>query len=356
MGPRRPRGRRRDLRGRAAGTLTGAGPADTRLRVAVVGAGALGQLVGALLAHDGRAAPTIVSRRPEAVEAIRYRGIEVRRLATGDPPLHARPAVVAAADAPSAAFDVVLLLNKSYDTGWAIGLARTLAAADGVVVALQNGLSSAERVERADPRGVAGVIYQGAEYVGPGVVDHTVAGALVAAPPPARAARAAALLGRLDSPALPVRVVADRDAMLWEKAVGAVSNAVSGALFLPVRAITRSASAWEVLERARAEVLAVAAARGVRVDLEVLRSRFAGRPVARDNPGSTYQSLRSGRGTEIGDFIGEIEACGAERGVPTPVLATLRLLVRAREELSASVPAHPVTSEDAPDGSNRPNA
>ncbi|MDQ7903790.1 2-dehydropantoate 2-reductase [Phytohabitans sp. ZYX-F-186] len=303
-----------------------------RVRVAVVGAGALGQLVGALLAHDGRTAVTVVSRRPEAVEAIRARGVEVRRLATGEPSLRARPAIVAATAAPASAYDVVLLLHKSYDTGWAVGLGCSLAAPDGAIVALQNGLASADAVEKADPRGVAGVIYQGAAYVGPGVVDHTVLGPLVAAPPPDRAGRVAALLEPLASPALPVRLHPDRDAMLWEKAVNAVSNAVAGALFLPVRAITRSPSAWEVMERARAEVLAVAEALGVRPDRAFLSARFAGRPVARDNLGSTYQSLRGGRPTEIGEYAGEIEALGARLGVPTPVLGALRLLVAAREE------------------------
>ncbi|WP_432843237.1 ketopantoate reductase family protein [Dactylosporangium sp. CA-092794] len=306
---------------------------DTRQRVAVVGAGALGQLVGALLAHAGQVAATIVSRRPEAVAAIRARGVEVRRLVTDEPPLHARPAIVAADEAPAGAFDVVLLLNKSYDTGWAIGLARSIAAPRGAIVALQNGLTSAERVERADPRGVAGVIYTGAAYVGAGIVDHTVHGPLVAAPPPGRAGHVTRLLEALRCPGLPVRIDADRDAMLWEKAVGAMSNAVCGALFLPVREITRSAAAWEVMERARAEVLAVAEACGVRLDRAVLAARFDGRPPARHNLGSTFQSLRSGRDTEIGELVGEVEARAAERGVPTPVLATLRLLVRAREEL-----------------------
>ncbi|BCB83871.1 ketopantoate reductase family protein [Phytohabitans suffuscus] len=307
-----------------------------RVRVAVVGAGALGQLVGALLAHDGRTAVTIVSRRRDAVEAIGSRGVEVRRLVTGEAPLRAHPEVVLAAEAPASAYDVVLLLHKSYDTGWAVALGRSLAAADGAIVALQNGLTTAGEVEKADPRGVAGVIYQGAAYVAAGTVDHTVAGPIVVAPPPGRAARVAALLAPLRSPALPIRIDGDRDAMVWEKAVGAVSNAVAGALFLPVRAITRSQHAWEVMERARAEVLAVAEALGVRPDQERLRARFAGRPVARDNLGSTYQSLRGGRPTEIGEFAGEIEALGARLGVPTPVLSTLRLLVAAREELSGN--------------------
>ena len=306
-----------------------------RVAVAVVGAGALGQLVGALLAHDGRTAVTIVSRRRDAVEAIRAGGVEVRRLATGEPPLRARPEIVLADQAPESAYDVVLLLHKSYDTGWAVALGRSLAAPDGAIVALQNGLTSAAEVEKADPRGVAGVIYQGAAYVAAGTVDHTVLGPLVAAPPPERAERVTALLEPLRSAALPVRIDADRDAMLWEKAVGAVSNAVAGALFLPVRSITRSEAAWEVMERARAEVLAVAEAHGVRPDLAVLRARFAGRPAARTNLGSTYQSLRGGRPTEIGEFVGEIEALAARAGVPTPVLSTLRLLVATREELAS---------------------
>lgn len=305
-------------------------PERGSVRVAIVGAGALGQLVGAVVDSQTTATVTLLSRRADAVAAIRAGGVTVRLLATGGGELQAWPAAELADEVPSASFDVVLLLNKTQDIDWATAVGRRVAAPDGAIVALQNGLTCADAVEAADARGVAGTINTGANYVGPGSVEHTVLGPLRAAPSPERVDRVATLIKSLESELLPVAIVPDRDAMLWEKMVGAVSNAVSGALLLPVSSISRSASAWELLDRARAEVLDVAQAAGVQLDRAAIEAKFAARVPSPHNPGSTYQSLISGRPSE--DLFGAVEEIALRNDVRTPVIGALRLLQAAREE------------------------
>jgi 2-dehydropantoate 2-reductase len=303
------------------------------VRVAVIGAGAVGQLVAALAAGTARADVTLISRRPEVVDEIRAEGLRILD-ARGATELRSEVRVAVPEEAATTGpYDLVLLLTKCYDVDWAITVGRRLAAADGAVVALQNGLASAAKLERADPRGVAGVIYQGARYVGPGVVERTARGPLQMAPNAAMRARVAELADQISSTDLPVQLCDNRDAMLWEKLVGAVSNSVSGALLLPVCDLSRSASAWQVMERARAEILDIATARGVGLDRSRIVAQFAPRPVVQANLGSTYQSLVSGRQSEVPEISGEVEALGIEARVATPVNSALRLLVLAREEL-----------------------
>jgi 2-dehydropantoate 2-reductase len=303
------------------------------VRVAVIGAGAVGQLVAALAAGTARADVTLISRRPEVVDAIRAEGLRILEPQRATQLRREVRVAVPQEAATTGPFDLVLLLTKCYDVDWAIALGRRLAAADGAIVALQNGLGSAAKLERADPRGVAGVIYQGARYIGPGVVEHTARGPLQMAPNAAMRARVAELANQIGSADLPVELCGNREAMLWEKLVGAVSNSVSGALLLPVCDISRSASAWQVMERARAEIFDIAAVRGIDLDRSRIVARFALRPVVQDNLGSTYQSLMSGRQSEVSEISGEIEAMGIEAHVATPVNSALRLLVLTREEL-----------------------
>jgi 2-dehydropantoate 2-reductase len=134
---------------------------------------------------------------------------------------------------------------------------------------------------------------------------------------------------------LPISIVSDRDAMIWEKLVGAITNCVSGALLQPVSAVVQSESAWEIMERAREEIFAVASAIGVAVDREGLEHALAPRPrTRRGTPGSTFQSLSTGRPTEIDDISGAVVEVAARVGLSVPYNEVLALLVRAREELA----------------------
>ena len=297
-----------------------------RLRVAVVGAGALGTLFGALL--DA----TIISRRGEVVEHIDAHGVLVRDF-TGADCVERRFAPSAVTDRTAAGpFDVVLLLNKSFDTPWAVELGMSLVATDGIVVTLQNGLRSAEVVEAVGNRGVAGTTYQGVTYLSPGVVEWTIPGPTLLAPRPHLAEAAHRFVTMASSPALPLAIAPDREAMLWSKLIAAASNSICGALALPVSAVLRTDAAWELLAQARAEGFDVAAALGVKLDRAALEPSLAVRQpkVMERATGSTYQSLASGRDDEVDEIATTICELGRQTGVATPVNDTLRLLLRIR--------------------------
>jgi 2-dehydropantoate 2-reductase len=304
------------------------------LSVAVVGAGALGGLFGVLLAEAGLRI-TVLSRRAEVVDMIRREGIAVRDESTaGASPFTGRveAQLAGAADGP---FDAVVLLNKSFDTEWAMGIADGVVAADGVIVSMQNGLRTVPLVE-AHPRGVVGTTYQGAAYEPDGTVVWSSPGPTLVAPRPRLEAATRRLVDATAGSRLPLTIAPDRDVMVWSKLVAAISNSVSGALLVSVAEALQSDAVWDVLDRARAEAFDVAGALGVRLDRADMEARFAARPkqASRGTLGSTYQSLVSGRVTEVGDISGAIVEAARSVGVATPCNELLDLLVKAREELA----------------------
>ncbi|MBW3665215.1 MAG: 2-dehydropantoate 2-reductase [Actinobacteria bacterium] len=306
--------------------------------VAVVGAGALGCVYAALLERTG-VHVTLVTRRSEVAERIASDGVTVEdHRSPGAETLREYPEVSGPDDVPGAGrFDAVLLLNKADDAPWATNLGLRLVADDGLVVSLQNGLRSAELVESADPRGVAGTTYQGATHLAPGIVAWTGEGPTLLAPRPDAELAAERFASIADQPELPVRIVDDRDVMLWEKLALATANSVSGALMLPVHEMLQAASVRRLMALARAEVYEVAGALDVRLDTDRLESFFGrGAPTTTRTAGSTYQSLVSGRPSEAADISGVIVERAHEARVDVPVNLTLDLLVRARAELLAS--------------------
>lgn len=113
-------------------------PAATR--IAVVGAGAIGGYVGAMLADAGQDV-TFIDAWPEHVEAIRKGGLQISEVSLTDRTigklniLHINDVQCLSVLPP---FDIVLLSVKSYDTAWAMTMIAPYLAHDGYVVSLQN--------------------------------------------------------------------------------------------------------------------------------------------------------------------------------------------------------------------------
>jgi 2-dehydropantoate 2-reductase len=312
--------------------------------VLVAGAGALGSVIGGLLARAG--SPVTLLGRPAHMAAIRARGLDVEGLFGA----HHVHGLTCATDVCELAgpYATVLLTVKAWDTATMATAVAPHLAADGVLVCLQNGLGNIERAAAAvgDARVLGGRVIFGAALPRPGLVRVTVFAdpVLIGSPDPTdrrRVAAAARLASRLDAAGVPARATDAIVADLWGKVLyNAALNPLGALLGLPYGALPEDADTRALMDAVIDEAFAVAVADGVRLawaSAAAYRETFYGRlvPSTAAHRSSMLQDLERGRPTEIEAINGHVVARGAALGMPTPVNATLARLIRARARLGA---------------------
>jgi len=138
-------------------------------RIAILGSGANGSAIGADLVRAGLDV-TLIDQWPAHVEAMRADGVTVKM---PDKTIHTPVDAYHLCDIATFTepFDIVLMLFKAYDTRWAAELIKPHLAADGLLVGVQNGMTTetiSEVVGRERTLGC--VIELASELAGPGVV------------------------------------------------------------------------------------------------------------------------------------------------------------------------------------------
>lgn len=296
------------------------------MRFGVVGAGAVGGYYAARLAHAGFDV-SIVARGAH-LGAIRDRGLWIWS-PLGD--LVVRPR--ASADPREIGpVDVVLYAVKTYDDDTALPLLTPLVGEHTLVVTLQNGVSSAERVAAlvGPGRVLAGPTYIATALRAPGLIEQTgthrrIVFGEVESPGVEPSARVQALAELFRLADIQVEPVADARVPLWEKFIYlAPFAAVTGASRQPAGVVWSTPALRDTLVAAFAETEAVARAEGIPVGGDV-RTRVCAYMDAL--PPSTRSSLlidlQAGKRIELAALAGDVVRRGAHAGVPTPVMATL---------------------------------
>lgn len=299
------------------------------MRIVVVGAGAMGSWVGALLAHAGHDV-TLVARREHA-EAVAARGLVV----SGKTELRVKPkAVDRARDAEVP--DLLILSVKAYDTPRALADAAPLLGQRTRVLSMQNGLGNVEKIaEAVDDRLVfAAVTTHGVTFVEPGHVRHAGVGYFRVGSPANEHAAARELAGLFVDAGLDAEFSEGILGEVWAKVVvNASINPLTAITGLRNGALLELAPLRELMQRVVEEAVDVARAEGAPLpddDLLVRARRVAELTAA--NKSSMLQDVEKGRQTEIDAICGEIVARGMRHGIDTPVNLTLRALVKGIEE------------------------
>ena len=295
------------------------------MKIAVMGAGAVGCYFGGLLARAGH--DVVLVARPAHAEAMQREGLLL------DTQSFRERVRVQASTQPEGVqgAECVLFCVKSTDTESA-GLAMAPHLAKGAtVLSLQNGVDNAERLAAVLQRPVLpAVVYVATAMAGPGHVRHFGRGELVIAPSPTseQLARTFAAAG------IPMQVSDNVAGALWAKLVlNCVYNPLSAITRMPYGEIVNA----QGLDVPRAmndivrECLAVAHASGIALPEGTAEAVL---PLAASMPGqvsSTAQDLARGRHTEIDHLNGFIVRRGEALGIATPANRLLHTLVRLLE-------------------------
>jgi 2-dehydropantoate 2-reductase len=302
--------------------------AAKRLKVAVMGAGAVGCYHGAMLARAGH--EVVLIARPQHVERIARDGLRLQTTRFDE------QVRLAASSEPSAArgADLVLFCVKSGDTEAAGASIKPHLAPDALVLTLQNGVDNADRLRTVLPGTAvaAAVVYVAVEMAGPGHVKHHGRGELVIEPVGSPSVSSEAVAQALIAAGVPTEISTNVRGALWAKLIlNCAYNAVSAIAQLPYGKTVAGAGIQDVMRDVVAECLAVAQAEGVLVASDV-QAAVAG--LAASMPGqlsSTAQDLARGKPTEIDYLNGLIVRRGAALGIATPANRVLWALVKLLE-------------------------
>jgi len=307
-------------------------------RIAVVGAGANGASIGADLTRAGRDV-TLIEQWPAHVEAMRRAGIRINQ------PSGARTTAVRALHVCEVAtlremFDIVFIVVKAYDTRWSCELIAPRVAPDGVVVGLQNGITTDDiaSVVGAE-RSLGAVIEIAANMFKPGVVERQTGPEAtwfnLGSPDGASATHVEPVAAVLRA-AGAVEVTEDINSAKWMKLVGNAAEFLPSAILdLTLVDAMRTPGIRELADAAGREAFAVGLARGHRMvplfgsaDLEqhgaetysvaVLDAILDGWSLP-DTRVALLQDWVKGRRGEGEDINGLVVTEGARLGIATPV-------------------------------------
>jgi 2-dehydropantoate 2-reductase len=293
------------------------------MKIAVMGAGAVGCYYGGMLGRAGHEV-TLIGRQAH-VDAVRNGGLRIETKA-----FDTRVPVRASTRADGVrGARLVLFCVKSSDTESAGRDMAPHLEAGALVLNLQNGVDNAERLQPLLRQRVApAVVYVATEMAGPGHVRHHGRGELVVAPEVA----SAELKDLFGSAGVPLQVSENVAGALWMKLiVNCAYNALSAITQLPYGRLVEGEGIEAVMRDVTDECLALARALGVQVPGD---AHEAVRQIARTMPtqhSSTAQDLARGKRTEIDHLNGYVVRKAWALGIAAPVNRTLHALVKRME-------------------------
>lgn len=284
------------------------GPARS---VAILGAGGVGGLLGALLSRAGHR--VLVLAREESALTLATDGILVRSRQFGD-----FAAAVDVAPYLRDTVDAVLVTVKATVLDEALSRVPAKALGGAAVVPFLNGIEHAATLRRRYPprQVVPATIQVESTRIAPGQIVHGSAFANIEIAGP-DAARVEALAAMFRGAGLSATVAEDETVMLWRKLAFLAPFAALTTRHRAPADVIVTEHADELAAVAR-EVAAVAAAAGCAADAEATIAalgRFA--------PGAKSSMLRdaeAGRPLELDAILGAVLRAADAHGIPTPRL------------------------------------
>ncbi|MEM9632074.1 MAG: ketopantoate reductase family protein [Pseudomonadota bacterium] len=302
------------------------------MRIAILGAGALGSVIGAFLFREGRDV-SLWDVNKDHLQAIRRDGLifdgPAGRECLSIPAMRPEEAL----DTP----DLVILLTKTIHTDAALsGIADHINAGSRILT-LQNGLGNAERMAAHVPadRLFYGCTMMPGRFIAPGHVATQGNGsatfkAYVTEGTPF--ARTAAIDGDSFSLSLSDRT----DQIIWEKAAfNCAMNTCAALTGARVGDFDAHEGILDLLHAIAAEVVAVAHTQNIPASLETVQGQIAHALAEHtEHKPSMLQDLEAGRPTEIGSLCVVVAEKARNMGVAAPLNTALSALVGLKADLA----------------------
>jgi 2-dehydropantoate 2-reductase len=312
------------------------------MRIAVVGAGAIGGYLGARLSAAGE--EVVFIARGANLAAIRTDGMRL----IGEDGAEVRSVGARAVEKPAeaGAQDTVLLTVKAHQVAAIAPELRHLCHADTAIVTMQNGIPwwyfhrhggqyEGTPVRSADPDGsvgrhidpariIGGVVYPAANLIAPGVVqvvegNRFTLGELDGS----TSKRVQAISASLTKAGFKAPVIADIRSEIWLKLWGNLSfNPISALTHATLVDICRFPLSRDLAAQMMREAEAIANKLGVTFRVSIER-RIAGAEKVGAHKTSMLQDVEQARPIEIEALLGSVVELGALTQTPTPHISAV---------------------------------
>jgi 2-dehydropantoate 2-reductase len=304
------------------------------MKIGIVGAGAMGCLIGGYLAEAGEEV-WLVARTKSHIEALSKNGLAMTLKGA------TRTIVVNATRAPAEVgrCDVVIVMTKHHQLRDAVQSASAMIDDETIVVVLQNGIGNVEIVaEFVDDRQILqGVTLLGAVVTGPGAVDVTAIDDTptflwpVSGEPSPLMSQFVDAMGAAGFDTWLSPDVVER---IWKKlCVNAGISTLTAVLGLKVGDLVGEPAARDLIQSLVMEIAAVAAGEGIALDGEAEFARLM--EISRSAAGhfpSILVDVLHGRRTEVGSLSGAVVAKAREQGLDVPRNETIARLLTVIED------------------------
>lgn len=296
------------------------------MKIAIVGAGAMGSLYGALLKEAG-AEVWLLDIWQAHVDAINERGLSVEYKG------QSRIVNIFATTQVEkiGQVDLAIIFVKSTATGAAAQSTAALLGKTGMALTLQNGLGNAEIIAGHIDAGriLAGTTAQGATLLGPGAIRHAGVGATRIglwsgnAPETARP-----VVDLFNAAGIETELMDDIKPLIWNKLLVNVGiNAITALTGIKNGELLDLDASRDLSRMAVEEAVALACSLGIEVMDNAVAHVFEVARATGANRSSMGQDVDHQRLTEIAMINGKVAQMAKEQGIDAPVNVALSALV-----------------------------
>ncbi len=304
------------------------------MRILVIGAGALGGLIGAHLSEAGSDV-TLVEVNKARARLLSEMGIFITQ--DGRDERCVRLEVVSSLEGLTP-YDLIFVAVKTYQTEDAVRAAMPVVGPGTRFLSLQNGIGNTDVMARivGSERVLCGITYHSIQHTGPNRI-HFRAGIkpIQIAPHTGRITPDIEAIGQLLSGAgLPTDVVPSIDSVIWQKLLhNAVVNPVSAVTGLTCREMLADEDLMSFMRDLCGECIDVMRAHGVPIvdEEDPFRPVMGSLKALGKNRPSMWQDLTRGQQTEVDAINGAIVDEGKRLGILAPHNKALVHFIHSRE-------------------------
>ena len=304
------------------------------MRIAVIGAGAMGSIYGGHLALQNEV--YLVDTNPKVVQTINEQGIRLEE--NGEDHIYRPKAVTDTSALPE--MDLIILFVKALFSRAALNGNRNLIGKDTYLMTLQNGSGHEDILGEfvAKERIIIGTTEDQGTILGMAHIRHGgTGGTNLGMLTPDDEGMLPKLKETLDQCGFRARIHENIQQLIWNKLfVNVALSAVTAVLNVKMGYIAQNPNAFALSAQLLHEAVTVAHAMGLEADeahlLQEIKETSERVP---EGITSICADLSAGRKTEVDTISGSIVRAGEKAGVPTPNHSFMVALIHAMEDRAA---------------------